>query len=180
MRLQGQRGYTLLELVIVISVLALIAAIAVPASQPGDEQGLDYAADEVAAAMRFARTESMRTAIPHGFNQESSAKRIRVFRLDMGTSPPTRFYDVYHPISKQLYDIQLDLDPFGSVESIARTAVFRGTCNLQGNVYFDASGVPWCADPETVLLETFELDMRLGVDERTVSVDAVTGRTTVQ
>ena len=180
MRLFRNRGYSLAELLIVVSLLSLIAAIAVPSSQSNNEKSLEFAADEFAAAMRFARTESIRTALPHGFRQESGAKRIRVFRLDTGTSPPTLIYDVYHPISKQLYDIQLDLDPFGAADTLNRTAVYRGTCNQQGNVYFDASGTPWCADPETILLDTFAVDMALGVIIRTVSLDRVTGRVNVQ
>ena len=180
MRAFRNSGYSLVELLIVVSLLSLIAAIAVPSSQSNNEESIEFAANEFAAAMRFARSESIRTGEPHGFRAESGAKRIRVFRLDMAASPPTLIYDVYHPVSKQLYDVQLDVSPFAAADVITRTAVYRGTCNIQGNVYFDVSGTPWCADPETILLESFDVDMTLGVSLRTVSLGMVTGRVTVQ
>jgi general secretion pathway protein H len=49
-------GFTLLELLLVLSILALIAAIAIPAlTAPSDAARLRAAADEVAAALRLAR-----------------------------------------------------------------------------------------------------------------------------
>lgn len=175
-----QAGYTLVELVITVTIIAVIAAIAVPAFSSGADKKLDLAVEKFAAAMRFARAESMRTGKPHGFRQQVSEKRIRVFRLDEATSPPTLIYDVYHPVDKQLYDIELDLQSLAAADSLNRTVVFRGTCNKNANVYFDANGTGWCTDPETVLLNTFQVDFDLGGARRTVLVDGITGRVTVQ
>lgn len=176
----NQVGYTLIELIVTVTVIAVIAAIAVPAVSPGDDKELQVAAAEFAAAMRFARTEAIRTGKPHGFRQTVSTKQIRVFRLDQGTSPPTLIYDVYHPVDKQLYDIELDSLSFGAADSLNRTAVFRGNCKKVANVYFDANGTGRCTDPDTVLLDTFQVDFDLGSKRRTVKVDGITGRVTVQ
>lgn len=175
-----QAGYTLIELVIVVTILAVVAAIAVPATSSNENEQLELAAQQLAAAMRFARSEALRTAKPHGFRQQSSAKRIRVFRLDQETSPAALIYDVYHPVDKRLYDVDLNLQSLAAADSLSRTAVFRGTCNQQGSVYFDASGTPWCADPDTVLLDTFEVDLILGSSRRTVVLDDITGRVAIQ
>lgn len=175
-----QAGYTLTELIIVVTILAIVAAIAVPATASNESERLELAAQEIAAAMRFARSEALRTGEPHGFRQQSGAKRIRVFRLDQGTSPATLVYDVYHPVDKQLYDFDLNLQSLAAADSLSRTAVFRGNCNQQGNVYFDANGTPWCADPGTVLLDTFEVDLIMGSSRRTVILDDITGRVAVQ
>lgn len=175
-----QAGYTLTELVIVVTILGVIAAIAVPATSSSTDSKLDLAVSEFAAAMRFARSESMRTGEPHGFRQQSTAKRIRVFRLDTGTSPATLIYDIYHPIDKQLYDHELDLKSLAAAESVDRSTIFRGTCNKSGNVYFDANGTAWCADPGTVLLDKFELRFYLGSSQRLVTLDGITGRVTVE
>ena len=180
MRVQGQHGYSLVELVIVVTILGVIAAIAVPSLSSSSDKRLDLAAQEFAAAMRFARGESIRTGEAHGFRQESGAKRIRVFRLDTGTSPATLVFDVYHPVDKQLYNIDLNLQSLANADSLNRTAVFRGACNQQNNIYFDGNGTPWCADPDTILLESFEVELSLGLARRTVAIDRVTGRVTVQ
>jgi len=175
-----QVGYTLVELVITVTIIGVVAAIAVPGFSSSSEKQLQLAAEEFAAAMRFARTESIRTGEPHGFRQQSSAKRIRVFRLDQSTSPATRIYDVYHPIDKQLYDLELDLHPLAAADTLTRSPNYYGTCNITGNVYFDANGTARCVDPDTVLLEKFELRFDLGTQQRTVSVDGITGRVTVE
>ncbi len=175
-----ERGYTLVELVIVVTVLALIAAIAVPSLSSGPKKDLDLAAQEFAAAMRFARSESIRTGEPYGFLQQSGAKRIRVYRLDTGTSPATLIYDVYHPIDKSLYDFDLDLESLAAADSITRNTVYRGTCNQNNRVFFDANGTPWCSDPTSVLLESYELTFSSGSSQRIVSLDWVTGRVTIQ
>jgi hypothetical protein len=122
----------------------------------------------------------MRTGNPHGFRQQSAAKRIRVFSLDDATNPPTLVYDVYHPIDKQLYDFDLENESLAAADLLTRTPDFRGTCNTSGNVYFDANGTAWCTDPDTVLLNTFEVQFDLGSNRKTLTVDGITGRVTVQ
>lgn len=176
----GQRGYSLLELVAVVFILGIAASVAIPHISTVDPDGLDIAAEEIAQAMRYARSEAIRTGEPRGFRQSTSNRRIRVFRPDTTTSPWTLNYDVYHPVSKKLYDIELDAHPFAAVSSISHNTVYRGTCNTTENVYFDEGGVPRCADPETVLLDQFDVTLTLDGHSRTVTLHGVTGRVTVQ
>jgi len=157
-----------------------MAAAVVPSFFSASPEKLDLAAREFAAAMRFARSEAMRLGEPMGFRQQSSQKRIRVYRLDVDTAPWTLIYDVYHPVSKKLYDIQLDSHPFAQADGLAHNRVYRGTCNKAGTVYFDASGIPRCADPETVLLDRFEVTFTLGNESRLLTLDSITGQVTIQ
>lgn len=179
MKAQDERGYTLAELVIVIAILGLVAAVAIPATSPSTEK-LDLAASEFAAAMRFARSEAIRTGEPHGFNQQSSAKRIRAFRLDQGTIPATPIYDVYHPIDKQLYDIDLNQQSLATADSLILNVVFRGACNQTENIYFDGHGTPWCTDPDDILLDQFGVTLVFGSSVKVVTTHGITGRVTVQ
>ena len=174
------RGFSLVELVIVTLILSIVAVVAIPNVSTGDEAKLELAAQEMADAMRFARSESLRIGESRGFRQQSSQQRIRVFRADMGTSPPTLVYDVYHPLSKHLYDIELSKHAFAGVGTISHNPTYRGTCNIPANVYFDASGTPWCADPENILLEQFDVTLSLGAHTRVVTLHGITGRVTVQ
>ena len=173
-------GVTLVELLVVIAILGVAAAVAIPGLPSSAPQTLDLAAEEVASAMRYARSEALRTGQPRGFREDASNQRIRVFSLDTGTSPWTINYDVYHPVSKKTYDISLSNHPFATVDMITPNRVYRGTCNESANVYFDTTGTPWCADPETVLLEQYELTLTLGSHTRSVTLHGITGRVTVQ
>ena len=175
-----QHGFSLLELLIVVTILGIAAAVAIPDFSAATPNKVELAAEEYAQAIRFARSEAMRTGQPHGFRQQSGAKRIRVFRPDTTVSPWLRIYDVYHPISKKLYDIDLETHPFASVGAITRTPTFRGTCNINGNIYFDGNGTARCLDPETVLLEEFTVTLTLGKHTRMVALFGITGRVTVQ
>ena len=180
MRARTKRGYTLVELVITITVIAVIAAIAVPAFSSNSDEQLHEVANEFAAAMRYARTESIRTAKPHGFRFLTNQYRIRVFTADTLANPWTWVWDVYHPVSKQLYDYSFPPELTGAGPPVTHTPVYRGNCDRQGVIYFNANGTPWCLEPETVLLESYELDITDGNAQVTVSLDGITGRVTVQ
>ena len=180
MRKLRSHGVTLVELLVVIAILGVAAAVAIPGLRSSDPQALELAAEEVANTMRFARSEAQRTGQPHGFRGDTSNQRIRVFSLDTDTSPWTVNYDIYHPVSKKPYDISLSNHPFASVDTITPNRAYRGNCNNSANVYFDTTGTPWCADPETVLLEQFELTLTLGPHSRVVTLHGITGRVTVQ
>lgn len=180
MRATTQRGYTLLELLVVATIVGLVATIALPSSSSGDAATLDLAAAEVADAIRFARGEAMRLGVARGFRQHSGTKRIRVFSMDDATTPATLVYDIYHSVDKHLYDRELEQRPFAFAGTMARIATFRGTCNQTGNIYFDANGTPWCANPDNVLLDQFEVTLTHGQASRVVRLDSITGRVTIQ
>ena len=179
-KLIRQAGFSLLEITLVVLILGIMAAAVIPNFSSTDPAKLDLAAQEFADAMRFARSEAMRLGEPRGFRQQSSQKRIRVFRPETGTSPWTLNYDIYHPVSKKLYDITLDNHPFAQVDDVTHNRVYRGTCNQAGNVYFDNSGIPRCVNPETVLLQQFDITFTLGSHSRMVSLDTITGQVSIQ
>ena len=176
-----KRGYTLVELVIVVSVIALIAAIAIPATtSTNSDKQLELIAEEFASAIRFARSESIRTGKEHGFRFLTSEYRIRVFSTDTLASPWTAVWDVYHPVAKQLYDYTFPAELAGTSTPVTHSPVYRGTCDRQGSVYFDDNGTPWCLEPENVLLESYQLDIVTNAGQASVNLDGITGRVTVR
>jgi len=175
-----EQGYTFVELLIVIFILGVAASVVIPDISTTNPGKLKIAAEEFARAMRFARSEALRTGQPHGFSQQSTAQRIRVFRPDTGASPLTLNYDVYHPLSKHLYDIQLNGHPFALADQLNLVVSFKGSCNDTDNIYFDSNGIPRCADPETILLQQLDLSFTLGNLTRVVTLHGITGRVTVQ
>lgn len=172
-------GYTLIELSITITIMAVIAAIAVPAFSSGQDKKLQAAAQEFAAAMRFARSESIRTGEPYAFQYQTGIQRIRVWRVNASTNPVTIINDVYHPVDKQIYDFNLEQQSLAAAETITRNTLFRGTCSNPDMIYFAANGSPWCAAPPDVLLESYELTFQSGSVLRSLTLDGITGRVTV-
>ena len=180
MRATTQRGYTLLELLVVAVIVGLVATVAMPSSSSGDAATLDLVAAEVADAIRFTRGEAMRLGVARGFRQHSGTKTIRVFSMDNATTPATLVYDIYHSVDKHLYDREFEQQPFAFGGVMTRNVTFRGTCNQTGNVFFDANGTPWCANPGNVLVDQFVVTLTLGQNSRLVRLDGITGRVTIQ
>ena len=168
------QGYTLLELVVVTSLIAILAAVALPGFRASDDERVQLAAVTAAEAMRFARAESIRTGEPHGFRFLTNQYRIRVFSADTTGTPWTWVWDVYHPIDKQLYDYTFPAE----LTPVTQTPVYRGTCDRDGVIYFDAHGTPRCLEPESILLDSYELN--IGAGQATVRLDGITGRVTLE
>lgn len=173
----GTAGFTLIELLMVVLIIAVAAAIALPTGTNSDTTQIEAAAAEVAAATRFARDESRRTGAPHGIRQQNAQNRLRIFRID-GTG--TLIYDLHHPVTRQLWDIQFDNAPGFPGVSITRTMVWRGTCNADGNIAFRADGTPHCTDPLTTLLDRSTLTLSRGSTSRNVVIDGFTGQVSIQ
>ena len=178
--LRREHGYTLLEMIIVVTVLAIIAAIAVPSVTPAEHHKLSLAGSVVADALRYARDEARHTGVVHGVSTDLAANQVRVFRLDQAPNPNLKVFDVYQPISKQLYTIELGAPPHGGVALDAVGGQMVGTCNDPGNIAFDSSGVSRCVEPIATRIRDANLVLSLSGLQLTVTVDAYTGRVSVQ
>lgn len=177
---QKSHGFTLLELLIVLALLATIAAIAMPSDAQGRVQSLELAATQVADALRFAREESRRTGNMHGVTPDAGANTIGVFRLDEGPNPNLKIFDVYQPVTKQLYKIDLNTSGYRGVTLGAIGGQMVGTCNDIGNLAFDAAGVVRCTEPAATRILGADIELKLDSNLMTVSVDGHTGRVTIQ
>ncbi len=175
-----ENGFSIAELLVVVAILAIVGLVLVgPPSSVNDEKKLDLAASEVASALRFARSEAMRTGEHHGARFDTTAQRIRVYRLDILASPPVEEFDVYHPVDKKLYDLPVTSGPStAGVQLSSSDFDFPGNADLE-SVAFAESGVP-VSPIDLALMDAGRVDLALGAFARIVIVAPMTGRVTVQ
>jgi prepilin-type N-terminal cleavage/methylation domain-containing protein len=172
----AERGYSLAELLFVLVVLAVIAAITTPPAQGRGARRLERAGAEVAAALDFARAEAMRTGVPHGVRARGGG-RISVFRLDRSVIPPAERYDVRHPVDKSLYDLDLSADLYTQGTTATGWFLFQRDGTAAQAATFDAHGEPIRGDDARPLATGGVLLGNEGYS-LAVSVAPLVGRTT--
>ena len=182
---QRQQGYTLLELVIVVSILSIIAAIAMPSFSPASDRKLTLAAEEVANAIRFARSEAIRTGEGHGLTISQATQKVTVKNYDIDVAPIVSLGTLDHPITKQPYDFNVNTSSVTTGVTISNSSdVFDyGSEGRRRSLLFDAHGTPiWIvgSDPTRHLLVDGTVELSYGNDQRFVSVAPITGRVTIQ
>lgn len=185
MSAQQQHGYTLLELVIVVSVIAIIAAIAVPGVSSNSDAKLQLAAENVADAIRFARSEALRTGEGHGLTVSQATQQVTVEKYDLTTAPISALETLIHPVDKQPYDFNINTRTTTQGVVISNTQDAFNYTGLGGrrSLIFDATGTPkWIvgSGPTTYLLSDGDIELSYRGQQRVVNVAPITGRVTVQ
>ena len=181
----AKRGFSLYETLVVVALLGLVATMAIPHLSPVDESRLDLAATEVANAIRFARSEALRTGEVYSAELYYDDERVIVSKANLATVPVSRDSILYHPVSKQLYDFNLEADAAtAGVEITNSTHVFNYMTTSPGPILlFDALGTPvWIDTATSSVHQLADGVVTLGYRglERTVRVAPITGRVTVQ
>lgn len=179
----NSKGLSLIELTVVIAILGITALVVISNLSSSDAQKIDLAANSIAEAIRFARSESMRLRKPYGIDPIQSSLRVRVFRVDTTTSPWSAVWDVYHPLSKKLYNLKFNRNQHRMVtlDSLVRSSSYRGTCqSSRERYYFDANGSPRCLEPANIPLNWYKVVLRLGSHSRTVTLHGPSGRVSME
>lgn len=173
-----QKGFSYIEIVIVVIILGVVAAAAIPNLSSTDPVKLDNAANEVAEAIRFAQAEAVRSKISRGINTDATNERIRVYSLPAST--PT--FDVYHPIDKKLYDLQLKTDTYlAGVDLVSASFVFSGASSSSTNLDFSAEGYPKVTSSGAdYMLTSGTITLSYHGKLRIISIAPMTGRVTIQ
>jgi len=173
------RGFTLVEIVAVVAVLAIAGLVLIPTLNPSQPYKLDLVASQIAESIRFAQGEALRTQTPYGVEIDTATNRFRVFRDTSALIPPTPVFDVYHPVSKTFYDLDLEANSATSGVQIAAAPVWIGACTRPDRLGFDAHGTPRCGEPWNIRLQTSRLTVTYQGHTRTIVIDGEVGRVTV-
>ena len=181
----GSRGFTLLDTIIVVSIVAAFAVMAFPSFTSNDTYQLDLAKNEVVSAIRFARSEALRTGKIFGVDIDRSSKQITIYKADLTVTPVGQEFIAYHPINKNPYDYNLNTDfNLINVSIVNTTEPFLFTDSVRRkSLLFDKNGVPVWLDSgsgSTYQLSSAAVELTIGAHKQVVSVQPYNGRVTVQ
>ena len=177
-------GATLVEITVVIVIIGIVAVITVPNLQSTDPNKVDLAATQIAAALRHVRSQSLRTGEVYGLTVEHNAARVIAQKFDTSTAPVSVEETLYHPVTKQIYDLTLDSTPETRGVEIANAGPvfsYEGTGGVQNSVLFDGGGMPIHIDgTQAYHLDDGTIELTIGNHVRKVIVAPYTGRVTIQ
>jgi prepilin-type N-terminal cleavage/methylation domain-containing protein len=180
-----QHGHTLTELLLVLAIIGIASAFALPNAEPVKQSILDAAAKEVAQAVRFAQAEAIRTGDYRVVRIDPTTETVRVFALDMGPKPPIEDVanPVSNPIDKKNYSVSLT-----TTTGIKGSQIISSVFNFSGGSSASQLGFGPDGAPVNVLgpnppdlkalLGVGQVVLAYGNLQRTLSVDASTGRVT--
>jgi prepilin-type N-terminal cleavage/methylation domain-containing protein len=176
-----QRGFTLVELLIVVSITAIMAAAAVQAVAPLSERAVDDAGSEIAQALRFAQDDAIRSGMPRVVSMEPG-NVVRVFQLKyVGvTAVEDTANPVTHPADKQSYKVTLGTMRFMSSALVTNSQFTFADATTTSQLAFSAAGEPvkivGPAVSDVKKLVNMQITVSSGPAQRSVSVDPATGR----
>ena len=180
------RGHTLVELVLVVSLIAVAVAIAMPTTTVVAQARVDAAVTEVAQAVRFAQSEAIRTGVDCVVSLDTATGRVRIFQLNRGPTPPIEDVakPVFYPIAgEKKYDFVLGEMPASTGVKIASAVFTFADSSTTAQLGFSATGNPVNVQgpnpaDEIALAGTGKVTIAYGDISSSIIVDAATGRVT--
>lgn len=183
--MRKQTGLSLLELTSVVAILGIAALVVIPNFSSIDPQKLDLAAEQVAQALRFSRSEAMRTGEHHGVTISQATQKVLVKKWDLTTDPVSTESVPYHPLSKQSFEFDvngLSLAPGISITNSSDIFLYTGI-GRRRSLIFDPQGFPvWIygSDGSIYRMEEGIIELSSAQAQRSIAVAPLTGRVTVQ
>lgn len=150
-------GYTLIEIMMVVAILAIVAAIVIPQAVEGSDLQALSAARTVVSDLEYARDLSISLAQPITVAFDTAAESYRLTNASQ---------DIVHPITKAPAYVVDFLHTPGLTRANLVTASFGGV----PSVTFDETGAPSSSGTVTV---------QLGSHLYTLTVAAATGKVSV-
>lgn len=180
-RARHAAGYTLLEVLVVVTLLGLLGAVALPNDAAVDPERMAVASGRVRYALGLARAEAVRTAQPHGVAIDRTRTAIRVFRADLAASPADLSATLRDPTSQQLADWSTatrGLPPGSALNLKAEDGFDFVGHGVEQVVLFDRHGQPFWSEgggASPFRLSRGVVAISLGVGREEIGVDPVHG-----
>jgi len=162
-----------------------MAAAVIPSFFSATEQyKLDLVAEEIAQAIRFAHSESLRTGEHFGVTISQVTQKITVKKWDTSTNPVSTALIPYHPVSKKQFEFNADGITLASGISITNSSdiFLYDVIGRRRSLIFNSQGMPvWIMNlTDNYRLLEATISLSDGNYQRDVVIAPVTGRVTVQ
>ncbi len=166
---RGRRGFTLVEVLLVVVVLAIVAAVATARIGKTDSQKLIGAAQILAADLAFAQIESItkgedpRVVV---FNTPSTAGSVHGYHIAAAATPNT---PITNPVGKGPYEVRFG---FGRAAPLDGVTIAGQSVGGDARLGFGLYGQ---------LDQTTNATITLACSGKsiTLTIDAITGETTI-
>lgn len=183
--MRRQTGLSLIEVSAVVAILGIIALVVVPDFSSEQPARVELAANRVAEALRFARSEAMRTGEPHGVTISQVTQEVTVVKWDLTTDPVSRAVIPNDPLNRHAFQFDLEELSLATAVRITNTsdAFLYQDVGRRQSLIFDPQGAPlWILGADGSAHRMLEGLVVLGVGrvQRSVSVAPFTGLVTVQ
>lgn len=182
MRKIAQRGFTLVEMLIVIVILGIVAIVAIPLLSSNDPQKLNVAAEETANTLRFAISETKRTNGYVLVDGQTTAGRLKLYYSDINANLGAAIND---PLTKRSSDLNVTSSAFS--QGVTLTPQFRGGGQVRALLLIDPTlsnmkaptSIGGGVGPGIALQANSGVLLTLGSQSVTVSINQTTGLVTL-
>ena len=170
------KGFTLAEMLVVVSLLAILAAVALPSLGTLDNQRLEVAANEVRTALRLARSEALRLDTNVVVDMGSTNGHVKLHMGGCGNSGTA----IVDPRTKLAFEVDVADGPYAG--GVTLTPQFLAGGSAYSGLVFASSGVPSdvCQFPAASSQGTPQAGSQVllsyGGKQVAVSIDPATGR----
>jgi Tfp pilus assembly protein FimT len=181
-------GITLAEMLVVVAILSVAGALAIPQASSISPQAADAGAAEVARALRFAQREAIRTGTWQQVSADPVKQELRVYQADASSG-----ITATHPVDKREYKISF------AGNAMQRATIVSAVFQYEGGptttfASFGPDGAPSYLDPNKIaqawslfltgspdidpLKVEGKITLRYANQDRVVRIAPVTGRVT--
>jgi len=165
--MKNQKGFTLIELVMIIVILGIVALASMPKTTAEPRVRLEAACQRIALDLRYVQAMSLAQQVRFGISFDPAAETYFAYRVNVGTK-------ARDPQTRNDFDVSFTaLNEFKGID-IAST-------NFSNKLEFDSAGAPY--DGNEVILSSqgiITIQTALGAYSRTVRIEAKTGKVSVQ
>ena len=166
-RVNKRQGFTLIELVMMITILGILALVFMPKTTAAPRVRLEAACQKIALDLRYAQEMAMAQQVRFGVSFDTANEAYFVYRVNIATK-------ARDPQTRNNFDVSFSqLNEFKGID-ITST-------NFSNIMEFDSKGGPY--DGNGIVLSSqgiITVQAQTGAYSRTVRIEAKTGKVSIQ